>query len=178
MRSLFRRRRLPDGARPALDRDERIIAWGGAANDAVVIVTNYGLWLPGISGSARLGWHEIHKATWSGRALQVVPAREVASHEAYTEMTDESPVSITLLDPEKVPDQVRARVTKSVAYTSHHALPGGGVRVVARRVPGQDGLRWTVRYDPGTPAAPDVAADLVAAASAAITGGQTVAPPG
>jgi hypothetical protein len=178
MRSLFRRRRLPDGARPALDRDERILAWGGAANDAVVIVTNYGLWLPGLSGSARLGWHEIHKATWSGRALVVVPAREVASHGTYTEMADDDTVSITLLDPDKVPDQVRARVTKSVAYTSHHVLPGGGVRVVARRVPGRDGLRWTVRYDPGTPSAPDAATDLVAAASAAITGGQTVAPPG
>jgi hypothetical protein len=57
-------------------------------------------------------------------------------------------------------------------------LPGGGVRVVARRVAGTDGLRWTVRYDPATPTAPDTVADLVAAARAAITAGQTVAPPG
>jgi hypothetical protein len=148
-----------------------------SANDAVVVVTNHGLWLPGLT-AARLGWHEIHKATWSGRALLVVPAREAESHETYTEMVDEGTVSITLLDPDKVPEQVRSRVTKSVAYTNHHALPGGGVRIVARRVPGHDGLRWTVRYDPGTPQAPGAVADLVAAARAAITGGQTVGPPG
>jgi hypothetical protein len=178
MPGLFRRRKLPADARPPLDRDERILAWAGATNDAVVVVTNFGLWLPGLTGSARLGWHEIHKATWSGRALLVVPAREAESHETYVEMADEGTVSITLLDPDKVPEQVRTRVTRSVAYTNHHVLPGGGVRVVARRVAGQDGLRWTVRYDPGTPRAPDAVADLVSAARAAITGGQTVGPPG
>jgi hypothetical protein len=177
---MFRRRRLPAGARPALDRDERVLAWAGttSADDAVVIVTNAGLWLPGLSGSARLGWHEIHKATWSGRALLVVPARAEESHETYTVMVDEDTISVTLPDPGKVPEQVRARVTKSVAYTSHHALPGGGVRIVARRVPGVDGVRWTARYDAGTPHAPGAVADFVAAARAAITGGQTVAPPG
>jgi hypothetical protein len=108
----------------------------------------------------------------------VVPARVAEEHETYAEMVDEDTVSVTLLDPDKVPEQVRARVTKSVAYTSHHPVPGGGVRIVARRVPGEDGLRWTARYDARTPAAPDVVAELVAAARAAITGGQTVAPPG
>jgi hypothetical protein len=142
------------------------------------VVTNLGLWLPGIDGSARLGWHEIHKATWSGRALLVVPAREVATHDTYTEMEDREPLSLTLLEPDRVPDQVRVRVTKSVAYTSHHALPGGGVRVVGRRVPGVDGLRWTVRYDPGTPAAPDAVAELVARGRASVTGGQSVTPSG
>ena len=84
--ALFRRRRLPAGARPPLDRDERVLAWAGAPNDAVVVVTNFGLWLPGISGSARLGWHEIHKATWSGRALLVVPARVKEAFDGYAEM--------------------------------------------------------------------------------------------
>ena len=58
-----------------------------------------------------------------------------------------------LLEPGELPDQVRTRVTKSVAYTTHHPLPSGagGVRVVGRRVPGQNGLSWAVRYDSGTP---------------------------
>ena len=175
---MFRRRRLPAGARPPLADDERVLAWASATGEAVVVVTNLGLWLPGVSGATRLGWHEIHKATWSGRALQVVPAWEVATHDTYAEMADADPLTVTLLDPDKVPEQVRARVTKSVAYTSHHPLPGGGVRVVARRVPGRDGLRWTVRYDPGTPAAPDAAAAFVASGLASITGGQTVASSG
>jgi hypothetical protein len=176
--ALLRRRKLPPAKRPPLADDERVLAWAGATGDAVVVVTNMGLWLPGASGPTRLGWHEIHKATWSGRALTVVPAHEVAEHETYTEMDDADRLSVTLLDPDKVPEQVRARVTKSVAYTSRHALPGGGVVVVARRVPGHDGLRWTVRYDPGTPPAPDAVAALVASGLASITGGQTVAPPG
>jgi hypothetical protein len=43
-------------------------------------------------------------------------------------------------------------VTRSVAYTEHHPVPGGAARVAARRVAGVDGLTWTVRPDPGTPA--------------------------
>jgi hypothetical protein len=175
---MFRRRKLPASARPPLADHERILAFAGTTADAVVVVTNLGLWLPGISGPARLGWHEIHKAKWSGRLLHIVPAHEVAAHETYVEMADGDPLTVTLLDPGKVPEQVRARVSRSVAYTSYHPLPAGGVRVVARRVPGRDGLRWTVRYDPGTQPEPDAVAALVARGLASITGGQTVASSG
>ena len=170
--ALFRRRRLPAAKRPRLDRDERVVAWAGAAGDDVLVVTNYGVWLPSSAAASsaaagRIGWHEIHKATWSGRQLTLVAARERASADGYVVVADLPPVTCTLLDPDRVPEQVRTRVTRSIAYTSHHPLPGGGgVRVVARRVPGVNGLRWTVRYDEGVdPAAPGVAettAELVA----------------
>jgi hypothetical protein len=152
------------------------------------VVTNLGAWLPG--AASRLGWHEIHKATWSGRQLALVASREVGADGAeagaegvdgaeagtegvdgaeagteggYTVVEDLPAVVHTLLDPGDVPLHVRSRVTKSIAYTSHHPLPaGGGVRVVARRVPGVNGLRWTVRYDDGT----DRDADSVRAATA------------
>ena len=39
-------------------------------------------------------------------------------------VVDEPVVSYLLVEPGEVPDNVRARVTKSVAYTSHHQLPG------------------------------------------------------
>lgn len=162
---LLRRRKLPAGKRPELARDERVVAWAGATGDDVVVATNHGLWLPG--APERIGWHEIHKATWSGRQLAVVAAHEVRDAGEYTVMADLPPVIVTLLDPDHVPEQVRSRVNKSVAYTTHHPLPdGGGVRVVARRVPGVDGVRWTARYDEGVDAdRPDVAeltAELVA----------------
>jgi len=112
------------------------------------VVTNRGLWLP---GRERLGWHDIHKAAWSGRELRVVPAEVAEVRDKYAVLVDAPPVSFLLLDPGEVPDQVRIRVTRSVAYTSHHALPQGGVRVVGRRVSGVDGLSWAVRYDSGTP---------------------------
>jgi len=139
---------LPADRRPRLEPDERVVAWASATGDAVVVVTNRGVWLP--DAAERLGWHEIHKATWSGRQLAIVPAREVARHEGYAIVEDLPQTVHTLLDPDRVPDQVRTRVTRSVAYSAYHPLPGGGARVVARRVSGVDGLRWSVRLDPGT----------------------------
>jgi len=148
---LFNRRRLPSAKRPPLDREERVVAWAGATGDDVAVATTYGLWLPG--AAERIGWHDIHKATWSGRQLAVVAAHETHSADGYTVMEDLPPVIVTLLDPDHVPEQVRSRVNRSVAYTVHHPLPdGGGVRVVARRVSGVNGLRWTVRYDDGVDA--------------------------
>jgi hypothetical protein len=90
--------------------------------------------------------------------------------EGYTVMADGAPIVVALADPDDVPAEIRDRVTRSVAYTMHHPVPGGGVRVVGRRVSGRDGLTWNVRYDDGTDAhAPDVVAatnKLVADASA------------
>jgi hypothetical protein len=165
---------LPVDRRPALAADERIVAWAGGTGDDVVVATNLGLWLPGAEG--RLGWHEIHKATWSGRRLAVVPAEEVGGADGYVVMRDLPSRVFTLLDPGNVPEQVRSRVSRSVAYTSHHPLPdGGGVRVAARRVSGVNGLRWTVRYDagsdPGAPGVAETTAELVAEARASIGGG-------
>jgi len=170
MLRIFRRRpKLPAAQRPVLEPDERVVAWAVLDEDQVVVATNRGLFLP---ERARLGWHEIHKATWSGRALSVVPAAVTGSRTGYDVVEDRPPLTHTLLDPGDVPHQVRARVTKSVAYTSHHSVPGGGFRVAARRVSGADGLWWTVRFDPGTDSeSADVrqrAAELVVAARAAV----------
>ncbi len=171
---LLRRRRLPAALRPPLDRDERIVAWAGATDGEVVVATDRGVWLPG--GAGRLGWNELHKATWSGRQLALVPAVEVAREPAFTVVEDGPTVVHTLLDPGNVPDQVRARVLKSIAHTAHHPLPGGGgVRVVARRVPRVDGLHWTVRYDAGVdptdPAVRTVTGALVDQGRAAVGAG-------
>jgi hypothetical protein len=133
-----------------------MLAWAGVAGDspAVIVVTTFGLWLP---GRTRLGWHLIHKATWSGSRLTVVPASPASEPVAldgvsYTVMADDEPLTVQLTEPGDVPGAVRQRVTRSVAYTAHHPLTVGGVRVVARRVAGADGLAWHVRYDEGTPA--------------------------
>jgi len=140
---------LPAERRPRLEPDERVVAWATATGDDVVVATNRGVWLPG--AGERLGWHEIHKATWSGRQLALVSACEVAQQEGYFIVEDLPATVHTLLDPDRVPDQVRTRLTRSIAYSAHHRLPGGGgVRVVGRRVSGLDGLRWTVRPDAGT----------------------------
>jgi len=168
--SLFRRRpKLAADRRPALESGERVVAWAEVPDGQVLVATNRGLWLP---GRDRLGWHEIHKAAWSGRELDITPAAVCEEREGYHVVADQPVLSYPLPEPGELPHEVRTRVTRSVAYTAHHPLSdGGGVRVVARRVSGVDGLTWTARYDAGVAA--DVAAaatdELVAAARAATT---------
>lgn len=132
-----------------------MVAWCPVAESSVdvVVATNHGLWLP--TAVQRLGWHEIHKAAWSGRELRITPSAVAAERTGYTVLEDAPVVSFLLLEPRELPDQVRARVTRSVAYTSYHSLPRGAVRVVGRRVSGRDGLSWAVRYDSGTPVEAD-----------------------
>lgn len=147
---LFRRRpKLPADQRPALDPEERVLCWARADAGGVLVVTNRGLWLP--DTDQRLGWHQVHKAVWSGQELAVIPAEVITERDGYAVVADQPVRAHRLPDPGDVPHQVRARVTRSVGYTAHHRLTAGGVRVVARRVSGVDGLSWTVRYDPGTP---------------------------
>jgi hypothetical protein len=145
---LRRRPKLPAALRPALDSDERVLAWAPAGDEQAVVATNRGVWLP---DRGRLGWHQIHKAAWSGRELRITPAEVAEERPGYTVLVDAPVLTYLLLEPGEVPDQVRTRVTRSVAYTAHHPLPVGGVRVVGRRVSGTDGLTWSVRYDSGTP---------------------------
>jgi hypothetical protein len=158
------RRKLTANQTPKLEREERVVAWAPTSDGDPLVVTNYGIFLPG--GDTRLAWNEIHKAAWTGRSLIITPAELLRTDEAgYVVTADGAPVSVVLTDPAKVPEEVRVRVTKSVAYTTHRRLPdGNGARVVARRVPGANGVSWAVRYDDGG----DGAAEQVRAVTAAL----------
>ncbi|MEV4539104.1 hypothetical protein AB0J82_35560 [Asanoa sp. NPDC049518] len=172
MWDLFRRApKLPGDAAVTLDPDERVIAWSRASAGTYVVATDRGLRFP---EGDRLDWHQIHKAVWSGRELTVTPASVVEEREGYSVMADAPPRSVLLLEPREIPQQVRARVTGSVSYTSHHAVDGGGVRVVARKVRGRDGLAWSVRYDPGTETS---TADVVSATGALVAEAQAATTP-
>jgi hypothetical protein len=166
---LRRKPRLPAALRPALGPDERVVAWV-PVDDRALVATNHGLWLP---EGKRLGWHEIHKAAWSGRELRITPAEVAEDRHGYAVLVDGAVLTFLLLEPGELPDQVRTRVTRSVAYTSHHPLTVGGVRVVGRREPGRNGLSWAVRYDSGTPvqlsAVSELTDELVTAAQTATT---------
>ncbi|GIF00139.1 hypothetical protein [Paractinoplanes rishiriensis] len=148
MNFLRRKPKLPAALRPALAPDERVVAWAPVDDDKALVATNQGLWLP---EGKRLGWHEIHKAAWSGRELRITPAEIAEERPEYTVLVDGPIAVFLLLEPGELPDQVRTRVTRSVGYTTHHPLTAGGVRVVGRRVSGRNGLSWAVRYDAGTP---------------------------
>ena len=167
-----RRRRIPDRYRPPLEGDERVVAWAEVGGDKALVATNRGLWLP-MDPPARLGWHEIHKATWSGEDLAVTAARVARSATGYDVVEDLPTGRFPLSEPGDLPAEVRARVTRSVGPSTHYPLPGGGgARVVARRVPGVDGLRWTVCYDPGVdhedPVVREATAELVGQARSGV----------
>jgi hypothetical protein len=144
---LFRRERPPDEALMPLDRDERVVSWATTDNGSTVVATPRGLWLPAAEGPERLAWHLIDKAVWRDGTLTVTAAVDTADG-----VLDELPPrTVRLATPRDLPPTVRARVEQSIAYTNHHALrPAGGVRVVGRRVTGQDGLAWQIVFDAGT----------------------------
>jgi hypothetical protein len=122
MRMFRRVPKLPSDLRPPVEPGERILAWALSAEGGAVVVTNRGLWLPG--RDERVGFHAIHKVAWSGSSLEVTPARIVAERDAYTVVADLPVEAYALPDPDDVPEQVRARVTRSVGYTTHHWLAG------------------------------------------------------
>ncbi len=162
----FRRDRPPTEVTTSLHPSDRLLAWA-TTDDGVVVATRRGLRLP--DGNF-IPWHRIDKAQWGDGVLAITEATEVESGVYETRPA----VAVPLRDPGDIPATVRARVTRSVAYSSHHTLGGhGGVRVVARRVPGVDGLAWSLRFDRGTdladPAVRKAADQLLADARSSAT---------
>ena len=144
---LFRRERPPEQAVGLLDKDERVVSWAPLDGGSAAVATQVGLWLPDARGPSRVPWHLVDKVTWRGGTLTVTPAVDAGDG-----VLDEQPPRAVHLDrPRDLPPTVRARVERTIAYTRHYPLrPAGGVRVVGRRVPGQDGLCWQLVFDPGT----------------------------
>lgn len=162
----FRRHRPPAEVVRALHPSDRLLAWAPTA-DGLLVASRAGLRRP---DGRFVPWHLIDRAAWRDGVLSVTEATEVEPgvYEARPEST------FGLDEPGDMPAVVRTRVTRSVAYSRHHVLPRrGGVRIVARRVAGQDGLAWSLRFDPGTdrtdPAARQFADQLLADARASAT---------
>jgi hypothetical protein len=153
----------PPEAVARLDKDERVVSWAPVPGGAVV-ATQLGLWLPGVPD--RLPWHLIDKATWRSDVLTIIPA--VDSGDGV--LIEQPPRSVRLEQPRDIPQTVRVRVEKAIAFTRHHPLTEGsgvrrGVRVVGRRVPGEDGVSWQLVFDAGVdrddPAVRDAASAYV-----------------
>ena len=146
MRLFGRRERPPAEAVARLDRDERVVAWASTDTGAV-LATPLGLWLPGYP--ERLPWHLVDKATWKDGILRLVPAVDTGDGV----LEEQAPRAVRLTVPRDLPNTVRVRVQKAIAFTRHHPLPvegpRRGVRVVGRRVPGRDGVSWQLVFDRG-----------------------------
>jgi hypothetical protein len=135
------------------DRDERILAWGRLAREeGWLVATSRGLRVVGSrgpeGGGALLPWHEVALARWSsagdGGSFTVTPLTEVEPG-VQARLPERRHV---LVDAGDLPSVVRRRVDQTVVVSRREPLPaGGGVLLVARRVPGQAGREWTVVFD-------------------------------
>lgn len=147
---IFRRDRPPHEVLTGLEADERLLTWATARDGAVLLATSRGLWLPEPGEPerrARLPWHRVDQVIWRDGVLAVVEAVELGD----SVVEERPPRAFPLESPRRLPYVVRQRVEASIGYTRHHDLvPSGGVRVVARRVSGRDGLTWYLLFDAGT----------------------------
>ncbi len=140
MTFLRRGHQAPPDALARFDRDERVLAWA-ASPEGTVVATPAGLWLP---DRDRISWHLVTHVVWNGAVMTVTVARPV--EDDVLEL--EPPVKIRLTEPRTLPETVQQRFYSSRAHTARHRLDDGtGVIVVARRVPGVDGLSWYVVFD-------------------------------
>jgi hypothetical protein len=175
--------RPPEPVRVAVlassDPHERVLAWGALTRDGGwLVATSRGLRVvppevTSVTDAAVLPWHEIGSAKWlatgdGGGRFEVVGLTEVEPGVQARQRV----VRHVLSDPGDLPAVVRRRVDDTVVASQRSPLPGGGgVLLVARRIPGRPGREWTVVFDDDAqrsdPEARDVArqklADLVAA---------------
>jgi hypothetical protein len=150
LRKLLGREDVPAAIAGRLASDERVLAVATLGDDQHLVVTSYGLWLPGDDAPRLLGWHLVSKATWGGGALTVVEAEETETIGGAVLLTDLPARRLRLAEPGRVPETVQARVEGSIRSRHRRDLPGGGAWFVQRKVPGRDGVVLQVRPDPGT----------------------------
>lgn len=161
--SALRRRftRAPEPVRAAVqaspDHDERVLAWGVLVRgQGWLVATSRGLRVvPGDLPLDRAGdvgllpWHEVGSARWSatndgGGSFTVSALTEVEPGVQAREPAER----YALGDAGDLPAVVRRRVDQTVVASRRSPLPGGGgVVLVARRVPGQAVREWTVVFD-------------------------------
>lgn len=133
---LFGSRRLPPEARKALavEPGERVLCHAATADGEYVVATDRALHLP---GGVRLPWHRVRRAAWDETGLDL-------------RGTDGARYRIGLPDPGPLPETVQERVTAAILVNRYVRLGGrGGVRLVARRVPGSESPEWEFVFDEG-----------------------------
>ena len=150
----------PERPRVEVGPGERLLAWAGTRDGAVLAGTRDAVYLAG----TRLPWEQVEAADWD-RDSEVFRLSEVGS---WGEQRREH--TYVVQDPGRFLELVRERVTASVVLQRHVPVSGaGGLRVLARRAPrGDRPLAWFVDYDEGVdPADPEVRAAADAALAAA-----------
>jgi hypothetical protein len=118
---------------------ERRIAWGLTADGLPLVATGSTLY----AGLLELAWVDVEKVSWQPPLLTVTEVAEVEGAGATH--------TWEVAEDARLAETVRARVTSSIGWTGRRALGlAGHVRLVGRRVPDRDPLRWQVVFEAGT----------------------------
>lgn len=108
------------------------LAWAPAGGDWVVASAESLI----IPGREPLEWVQVIRAAWDDPVLEV--------------QAPEGMYRLVLENPGRIPEVVNERVKASVVVQHHVPLVGEqGVRLVARRRPGDTDITWRVTFDPG-----------------------------
>jgi hypothetical protein len=145
MALLHRRQAPPVAALARLAAGERVVSWADTRSGEVLLATPRGLWWPGPDGPRLIGWQHVDKAVWREGRLTVVEAQVVDD----LLLVDRPAVMVEVSTPRDLPATVRRRVEANVVGTELRAFGDGAARLVARRVPGHDGVVWWARLEGG-----------------------------
>lgn len=135
---------------------DRRLAWGMTTDGVALVASPTCLHV----GGEQIPWEQVERVGWADPTLRIVETSEVEGS-GLVHLWD-------LAEDHHLSTVIRERVTASVAWSDLRTLsPGGAVRLVGRRVPGQEVLSWQAVWQPGTdPGDPFLRAQVDAALDA------------
>jgi hypothetical protein len=120
----------------------RVLGWlpsGGST----VIATDTALVLPEGEQPASIPWELVVRVSWGADSVEITAQERAGSRPVVHRL----PVTGS---PAAMAEAVRERVNASIVVQHHVELVGErGARLVARRAPGSEELRWSVVFDAG-----------------------------
>lgn len=118
---------------------DRRLAWGLTTDGAALVASPTCLHVNG----EQVPWWQVERVGWADPTLRVMEVAEVEGT-GIVHLWD-------LAEDHGLSTTIRERVTASVAWSDVRTLsPEGAVRLVGRRVPGQEVLTWQAFWQPGT----------------------------
>ncbi len=127
-----------------LEPGERVLAGAADESGRWFVGTDRALHLPDGAGWRRVGWERIDRARFDDETerLKVVEVADFGEPEPVHDLV--------LVQPRRLLDLVRERVTATMLLTRHVPVPGSrGVKVIARRSPVGGPVEWSFWLDEG-----------------------------
>jgi hypothetical protein len=136
----YRRRSIPAEAAAVVPERERGLAAGVTPAGEYVVATDRALYVPQRGGHVRVGYEDVQTAAWDDPVLELTLLSGGSTSRQV----------LRLQEPGEVPPTLRERVTASIVVTERVPLAGPlGARIIARRVPGENDVRWQVVFEQG-----------------------------